>query len=703
MLARASCRTVQLSRCNLSGSRQNYATMPTIPVLPPNQPRKKASREGDAVPPMLPPDVSAEIPLNSQPTPVSGSASDPAPKPVVFGTEPVLLDDTPAPLKKTHRLRNTFLASVLGGALLFGGGAYASLENDTAYELFTEFVPYGEDVVLYLQEREFRMRFPQAQSHISKAAARSTSPSVYIPQSGAVAKIRQDTDKHTDATILQRGPQNSAVLDKDKATAGGANDAQALNKMTAGNQAGSGETAGPGLDKTGKLPEPATKTGPGLDKTGKLPEPATPAPAPRHSIPVSVSEPAPQVAKKAAVKAPEPEPVVLQQPSVAPKNLAAVEPVPLPSPAIKTFDIPKANDKSIERLQFALNGIIKAANEYGSSSFFKASLENAKDEVLALNKQIAEVQAQEQLKADKRLSEQAQEYGKMQQHQIAEVNAQIADYERRMSIELERERHRLNQAYIERLAEEVKRVESLSEQKLRNELMEQAIEMQRKLNREIKSRVEEERGGRLGKLEALEKSIAELKQLNVDSATFINERSKLQDLEVALNGLKVVLHEPVPRAFSKELTAIKEIAGTDELLLATIESIDKESYEAGVPTVGQLADRFRSVAEEVRKASLLPENAGVAGHATSWLLSKVLFRKRGMVPGSDIEAVLARTEAYLEANDLDSATREMNSLTGWAHIISGDWLKMARRSLELQQAVELMENSVVLQALKSQS
>lgn len=635
---------------------------------------------------MLPPDVSTEPSLNERPQPVSGGASDPTPKPVVFGTEPVLVKDEPALPKRTHRVRNLFLATVLGGALLFGGGAYASLENDTVYEMFTEFVPYGEDVVLYLQEREFRNRFPQAQNHVPKTVtARSDSNSILIPQSGVVAKVREDAGKHTDTGILQRGPQNSAVAEKDKATSGGANDAHAINKSPEAKGAGPVKTTTEGLDKTGKLPEPVQTPAKSKEELSKTPTAETP------------KQPAPKalVGKE--------KPVVSQEIASLKTPVADEVPVPPPSAPIKNFDIPKANDKSIERLQFALNGIIKAANEYGSSAFFKDSLENAKDEVILMNKQIAEIQAQEQLKADKKLTAQAQEYGKIQQQQIVEINKQISDYERRMSIELEQERQRLNQAYIERLAEEVKRVEELSEQKIRNELMEQAIEMQRKLNREIKSRVEEERGGRLGKLENLEKSIAELKQLNVDSATFISERTRLQELEVALNALKNVLHEPTPRQFTKELFAVKEIAGTDELLQATIASIDKESYEAGVPTLGQLADRFRSVAEEVRKASLLPENAGVAGHATSWILSKVLFRKRGMVLGSDVEAVLARTEAYLEANDLDSATREMNSLSGWAHIISGDWLKMARRYLELQQAVELLENSVILQALKSQA
>lgn len=663
MLTRAS-RSLRAS----GGLRRSYATRPDIPILPPNQARKSLT-DGDAIPPMMPPDMapvgpSEQVGPNVNP-PLSVKTDDAIP----FGTGPVLINDEPVIPKRTHKFRNTLLTLLIGGGLLFGGGVYGSLQNDTVYEIFTEFVPYGEEAVLYLQEQEFRRRYPQAHAHVTKQALKHDTPSISVPQAGAVARVRDEPARNTEAKILQKGPQNSALKEADKATPGGSNYVPSTNKRDASEQAGSQTPATEGLDKTGKLPE-------------------------------SGAEPSRASIRKAAVQGSE----TKQEPASAatPVTKSIVEPVPPPSAPIKTFDIPKANDKSIERLQFAINGVIKAANEYGSSPFFKAALDNAKDEVLALNSQIAQVQAQEQLKAETKLNAQAQEYGRMQQQQIAEINSQIADYERDMTIQIERERQRLNQAYSERLAEEVKRIESISEQRLQNELLEQAIALQKKLNREVKSRVEEERSGRLGKLEGLQKSIAELKQLNVDSSSFIEERTKLQDLEVALNALKNVLHEPTPRPFIKELAAVKEIGGSDELLRATIESIDRTSYEAGVPTLGQLADRFRSVAEEVRKTSLLPEGAGVAGHATSWLLSKVMFRKRGMVPGSDVEAVLARTEAHLEANDLDSATREMNSLTGWAHIISADWLRMARRYLELQQSVDLLENSIILQALRTQ-
>jgi mitofilin len=102
-----------------------------------------------------------------------------------------------------------------------------------------------------------------------------------------------------------------------------------------------------------------------------------------------------------------------------------------------------------------------------------------------------------------------------------------------------------------------------------------------------------------------------------------------------------------------------------------------------------LIDRFRRVASEVRKASLLPDDAGVASHASSWVLSHVMFKKEGLAEGNDVESILTRTQTYLEEGDLDSAAREMNGLQGWAKTLSKDWLGEVRKVLEVQQALDV--------------
>ncbi|KAI7097196.1 hypothetical protein KC352_g38655, partial [Hortaea werneckii] len=64
------------------------------------------------------------------------------------------------PPKPRRRFRKFLLTMFLLTALGYGGGVWYSLQSDNFHDFFTEFVPYGEDVVAYFEEREFRKRFP---------------------------------------------------------------------------------------------------------------------------------------------------------------------------------------------------------------------------------------------------------------------------------------------------------------------------------------------------------------------------------------------------------------------------------------------------------------------------------------------------------------------------------------------------------------
>ena len=139
-----------------------------------------------------------------------------------------------------------------------------------------------------------------------------------------------------------------------------------------------------------------------------------------------------------------------------------------------------------------------------------------------------------------------------------------------------------------------------------------------------------------------------------------------------------------------ELAALKTLSNNDELVRAVIASIDPEAYSKGIVTQADLASRFQDLSTELRKISLLPPDAGVAGHASSWLFSKIMFRQRGYVKGDDMDSRLARVEALLEGGELEEATREVNSLTGWGRELSRDWLRDARKRLEVLQAIDVI-------------
>jgi len=225
--------------------------------------------------------------------------------------------------------------------------------------------------------------------------------------------------------------------------------------------------------------------------------------------------------------------------------------------------------------------------------------------------------------------------------------------------------------------------------------------MKRKFIREVKDRVEEERNGRLGKLSDLANTVTELEKLTTDWNSVVDSNLKTQHLHVAVEAVRANLEKSqVPRPFTKELAALKEISSDDPVVNAAIASINPAAYQRGIPSSAQLIDRFRRVASEVRKASLLPEDAGVASHASSYLLSKILFKKKGLATGDDVESILTRTETFLEEGDLDGAAREMNGLQGWAKTLSKDWLGEVRKVLEVQQALDVIATEARLQSLR---
>ncbi|EEB99627.1 hypothetical protein MPER_00660, partial [Moniliophthora perniciosa FA553] len=71
----------------------------------------------------------------------------------------------------------------------------------------------------------------------------------------------------------------------------------------------------------------------------------------------------------------------------------------------------------------------------------------------------------------------------------------------------------------------------------------------------------------------------------------------------------------------------------------------------------------------------------------------------GLVEGSDVLSVLARAEYHLNEKDLDSATRELNQLKGSAKALLHDWLEAARRRLEVEQALQVIQTQATLASL----
>lgn len=519
-----------------------------------------------------------------------------------------------------RRLRSYILTLAILGAVAFGGGVYYSRINDDFHDFFTEYVPYGEQAVLYLEEMDFRKRFPNI-SNRGAQRSRDTGEAVRIPaqngMSWRVADSGEPAGRHSNAS--------------DKAAA-------LVNKVT-------GETS----------PEPKAE-----------------------AAPKTVVEP------KAVAATPAGASTEFKTPEVN-------EPSRLPPPGpLEPVYFPDVDNPVVQDLAHMVNDLIAVINADGAQTKYGGAIEKAKNELKKVRGEMDQIKADVEADAAKRVKARMEEFDKAANDLVTRVESAMTSQEASWHKEFDQEMKKVKETYDERIKVLTERERQLGQDKLNNKLLEQAVELKKAFAKDIKKHVEEERDSRLGKLQELSKSVADLEKLAAGWNEVIDMNLRTQQLHVAVEAVRASLEDAAhPRPFIKELVALKEIAADDAVVNAAIASINPTAYQRGVSNSAELIDRFRRVATEVRKASLLPEDAGVASHASSYVLSKVMFKKQGLAEGDDVESILTRTQTLLEEGDLDAAAREMNGLTGWAKTLSRDWLGEVRKVLEVRQALEV--------------
>ncbi|KAJ4366665.1 MICOS complex subunit mic60, partial [Ascochyta clinopodiicola] len=395
-----------------------------------------------------------------------------------------------------------------------------------------------------------------------------------------------------------------------------------------------------------------------------------------------------------------------EKPAATSATNAAPQTVVLDAPStpisqIDHLSVPSASEPVVQDVVKIVNDLITVVNaDKTHAGKYNSALDKAKSELARVVSDINLLKDNLNKSAEDKVKAAHAEFDEAAKELVQRLDHQMQAQETHWKEEYENERERLQQAYKSKVKSELDAAHKVYEQKLKNELLQQSINLQKSFTKDVRDRVEAERDGRLGKLNDLSNSVHELEKLTGEWNSVVDANLKTQHLVVAVEAVKSALEtQIVPKPFVTELAALKEIAADDPVVSAAISSINPTAYQRGIPSSALLIDRFRRVASEVRKAALLPEDAGVASHLASLAMSKVLFKKSGLAVGGDVEAVLARTEVLLEEGDLDAAAREMNGLQGWAKVLSKDWLSECRRVLEVRQALDVIATEARLQSL----
>ena len=550
------------------------------------------------------------------------------------------------------------LLSVLG----FGGGVWASLLSDNFHDFFTEYIPFGEEVVLYFEEREFRKRFPNALNATHRRPVDAGEKITIPTKSGLSSKVTDPVG----SDLSTKGPHMSAVGSSSK-------DVKETPSTTSA--VSSAVSSGVSAAKQGLQ----TAIGEG-SPTQKKEEPKKP-----KAEPVKAEPPAKKSEKiTKSTKSPEPQAPTRKTPAVDEPS------VYVPLSRLDPLNIKDADEPLVQDLVKMLNDIIIVANADNATGKFNTSIAKAKSELSAVGQKIKNLKVAEKEIADDRVNATRTEFDNAARELVSRLEGEMEAQESQWRGQLETEKQKLSQEYRDRLSTEIEQASKLLEEKTRNQLLEQAVALKKHFSSDIKSRVEHERNGRLGQLSELSASHKQLEKLTADWNSILEMNLKTQHLQVAVQAVRAGLERTDrPRPFVRELAALKELAEDDGVVNSAIASINPTAYQLGIPTSAQLIDRFRRVADEVRKASLLPDNAGIASHAASFFLSKMMFKKQGISAGNDVESVLTRAETLLDEGNFDQAAREVNNLDGWAKTLSKDWLADVRKVLEVRQALDV--------------
>lgn len=610
---------------------------PKQPILPTSE--TKTSERDEPPPPAEPVEKKVgldEVPLTPPEPPKSSTTEQLASAATVAANaaSAVASESAPQPPKKKgfmRRLRSFVTTLILLGAVGFAGGVWYSRINDNFHDFFTEYVPFGEQAVLYLEELEFKKKFPHASK--SNSAPRETGDHVRIPaQSGAswrVADSGEPVNRHSSSSSATKKQPSKAKESQKKAE------------------------------------EPVKKESPVTSATdATAATEATKGPGEAKS---SSDFTAPEVNE--------------------PSRFPPLEPIDL-------MGLADAKEPIVQDLVRMVNDLIVVINADGAHGKYSTTISKAKREVTAVGDKLRALKTSVEKKAAGEVKSTIADFDKAATDLIKRVENTMAQQEMSWRQEFEDEMKKVRDSYDQRVKLLLEREQQLNDEKMNAKLLEQAIALKKDFVKGVKDRVEAEREGRLSKLKDLSAAVSDLEKLTVGWNDVVDANLKTQQLHVAVESVRASLEDAThPKPFIKELVALKEIAADGAVVDAAIGSINPVAYQRGISSPSYLIDRFRRVAGEVRKASLLPEDAGVASHASSWVLSHVMFKKQGLAEGSDVESILTRTQTFLEEGDLDAAAREMNGLQGWAKTLSRDWLGEVRKVLEVQQALDVSFSS----------
>ena len=187
------------------------------------------------------------------------------------------------------------------------------------------------------------------------------------------------------------------------------------------------------------------------------------------------------------------------------------------------------------------------------------------------------------------------------------------------------------------------------------------------------------------RLEALE---AELKSTKARLDQAGVQQNSAAAIALAAGRVRQALLAGEP--YAEELKPLTSIAEQDPAVKQALEGL-QPAAESGVPTMAELRTSFHEIANDIVHEAQAPDGDHPLNRAAGTLMKLVSVRAiGGDVEGDDPEAIVARTEAKLQADDLDAALAELDGMAELPKAAVA-WRERAQARLQALEAQEQLE------------
>lgn len=604
--------------------------------------------------------------------------------------------------------------TLVGGTLFYAGSLPLVAVSDEYRDFFAEHVPGGDSILEMADTRALgdQMRDMQVDDYVRTGAnaLRSGFSRVrtFVEDNAQVQQTREQVEKH--ASDLQERVR--AQLEELRSHVG--DEAHVVEDQIKHLRENSStwleQAAELGEKSLAQVRSKASEVASGVQETVSQAVPGIPAPKRDESTPVFEELPigheapsgyaAPSHERK--LQAPTASSGALRTDPGAPR-------LPLLAPSLKSL---AGSEPIVSQLASTIDDLAKFVRETPSGgAVARGVLESAQADLKNLVERLDAIKQKDARTLELQLAKQARDYetelDKAAKAAAGDLEKHDADWEARFK-ELQ---SRQVSEFKGRLAKELEVQSALINERLHEEVVARGVELQRRWTKEIHAKVEQERAGRLARLDELAKELHNLQEVSLANSAELDVNNGIHAVAGALRVLRSAIDEPadeassyVRRTFTKELETLRAARGTrdDQVAAAALDALESSKVaESGVESVPTLTEWFNvRLAPRLRRVALLPEHgAGVLSYLVSAAAAPFLSVRAGLVGGDDVQSTVARAEWHLEHRDLDAAAREVNQLRGWAKILAGDWLEAARRRLETDQALELVDTANTFNAM----